>query len=99
MQIQQDGYLCSGSNLGAHVNWERNYKHCERIKAERWCQHCHKPLLEGKGWIVNVKDGCDFYPISVSIQSNEFNGHKFLGDECIKQFINKNQLEEYAIKC
>lgn len=81
---------CGG--FGAHSWWEKNEKRCKRINAEQWCKHCHKEMVEGTGWIVNWKYSNDsLYPI----EGEKFE-HLLIGNECIKNFLSKDQYPIYA---
>jgi hypothetical protein len=81
---------CGG--FGAHGWWEKNKKRCKRINAEQWCEHCHKEMVEGTGWIVNWKYSDDsLYPI----EGEKFE-YRLLGNECIKNFLRKDQYAIYA---
>ena len=83
---------CGG--FGAHEWWEKNERRCNRINAQQWCEHCHKDMAEGTGWIVNWKWADDsLYPID-----GETFEHRLVGNECIKRFLNKNEYSTYAIK-
>lgn len=81
---------CGG--FGAHTWWEKNEKRCKRINAEHWCEHCHKEMVEGTGWIVNYNYADDsLYPMD-----GETFEYCNLGNECIKQFLDKNEYTIYA---
>lgn len=83
---------CGG--FGAHAWWEKNQRRCEKINAEQWCEHCHKEMTVGTGWVVNYNWKVDsLYPID----GNKFE-YRLLGNECIKQFLNKDQYSSYARK-
>jgi len=84
--------ICGG--FGAHTWWEKNERRCKRINATQWCEHCHKEMNEGTGWIVNWKwDNDSLYPID----GEQFE-LRLVGNECIKQFMSADQYATYARK-
>ena len=88
---------CGG--FGNHTWWEKNKKRCEKIGAEKWCAHCHKEMVDGTGWFINYNGADDsLYPMSVELEQGEYDGHRFIGNECIKNFLSKDQYAIYAMK-
>lgn len=83
---------CGG--FGAHSWWEKNERRCKRIGATQWCEHCHKEMSEGTGWMVNWKYSDDsLYPID----GEQFE-QRLVGNECIKNFLTPDQYATYAVK-
>lgn len=83
---------CGG--FGAHGWWEKNERRCKKINAEQWCEHCHKEMDAGTGWVVNWKWSNDsLYPMD-----GEKFEHRLVGNECIKQFLKKDEYATYARK-
>lgn len=88
---------CGG--FGAHNWYDKNYKNCKRINAEFWCNHCHKAMEANTGWYVNFSASTDsLYPMDYQLEQSEFNGIKLIGNECIKNFLAKDEYSIYARK-
>ena len=86
---------CGG--FGNHSWWKKNKRHCEKIGAEKWCAHCHKEMTDGTGWIINYNGSDDcLYPMSVELEQGKYDGHRLIGNECIKKFLMKSEYETYA---
>lgn len=80
--------------FGAHVQYEQNYRRCKKINATSWCEHCHKPMEENTGWLVNWNYRDDsLYPIN-----GEKFEYKLVGNECVKRFLGKEDYATYATK-
>ena len=85
--------------LGAHNMYEQNQRRSEKIGAKQWCRHCHKPMEEGQGYIVNYHPQTDsLYPMSVPIKQDKYSGRTLLGSECVKKFLKKDEYSTYAEK-
>ena len=89
---------CGG--FGAHDWYDKNAKHCKKINAELWCNHCHKAMESNTGWYVNFSAGDDsLYPMDYEIANkSSYCGVKLIGNECIKHFLAKDQYSIYARK-
>ena len=83
---------CGG--FGAHDWYEKNERRCKRIEAEAWCDHCHKDMVVGSGWVVNWNWADDsLYPMQGKVY--EF---RLVGNECIKKFLRGEEYSTYAVK-
>ena len=87
---------CGG--FGAHNWYDKNRDRCIKIGATAWCEHCHKDMAEGTGWLVNWNSKDDsLYPMDVEL-TEFYSGKRLIGNECIKQFLTKGQYAIYAEK-
>lgn len=87
-----EGIHCGG--FGAHDWYEKNERRCKRIKAEAWCDHCHKEMTVGTGWVVNWNWSDDaLYPVT----GKQYEW-RLVGTECIKKFLTKDQYPIYTLK-
>jgi hypothetical protein len=87
--------LGTGGNIGATENWDKNYKRCKKLGITTFCIHCHRPLLEGSGYEVNVWAAESLAPLGYS---DEHTQTALMGSGCIREFLDKNSIKTYARK-
>ena len=87
--------LGTGGNIGATENYDKNYKRCQKLGITTFCVHCHRPLLEGAGYEVNVWDYGYLAPLGYS---DEHTKTALMGNGCIREFLDKDYIKTYARK-
>ena len=86
--IHHDGPTLQLDGMGAHPQWERNWKRSERLglgTLER-CNHCQKPMTEGSGWWVQYDASSDTLVAfdADTVTEDSFSGLRRLGNDCAR---------------
>jgi hypothetical protein len=101
--MNKQGYKVENANeinccgLGAHSQWERNTAAAKRNGQTISCAHCAKGMEDGNGWLVRWSARTDrLYPFGEAIE--EETEIRVIGNSCIKQFCDKDELAMFARK-
>jgi hypothetical protein len=101
--MNKQGYRVENKNeinccgLGAHSSWNRNTAAAERNGQTISCAHCAKGMEAGNGWLVRWSERTDrLYPFDAEIEEETI--ICVIGNACIKQFCDKDELEMFARK-
>jgi hypothetical protein len=83
------------SEFGAHTQYEMNTKRNKKNNIDTWCSHCAKAMTEGTGFEVRLLITFDCHLAPVEATEGTL---RLIGNECIKKFLNAEQIETYARK-